>query len=93
MSLSELAVPERVVGEREVRRAMASNLLRKIFVADNDELPQKQRRARGGAKMLDDVIKAAEGAGIEVEKVASRLELGRACAIDRPASIAGLKRA
>ncbi|GHV35760.1 50S ribosomal protein L7ae [Synergistales bacterium] len=91
MSLSELAVPERVVGEREVRRAMALHLLRKIFVADYNASPQKQRRTHGNAKTLADVVKAAELAGIEIEKVDSRLTLGRACAIDRPASVAGLK--
>jgi large subunit ribosomal protein L7A len=91
VSLSELAVPERVVGEREVRRAMALNLLRKIFVAEDDALLQKQRRARGGVKTFVDVIKAAELAGIEIEKVDSRVALGRACAIDRPASVAGLR--
>jgi hypothetical protein len=91
VSLSELAVSERVVGEREVRRAMASNLLRKIFIADDDAISQKQRRARGGVKMLEDVLKSAKLAGIEVERVDSRISLGRACAIDRPASVAGLK--
>ncbi|GHS98208.1 50S ribosomal protein L7ae [Synergistales bacterium] len=92
MSLSELAVPERVVGEREVRRAMASNFLRKIFIADDDAASQKQRRARGGVRTLEDVLKSAESAGIEIEKVDSSITLGRACAIDRPASVAGLKK-
>jgi large subunit ribosomal protein L7A len=77
--LNELAVPERVVGEREVRRAMEQRMLRKIFVAaDSDE------------KVIRPVREIASGLGVEVEEVDSRLRLGRACAIDRPAALAGL---
>ena len=79
MPLNELAVAERVVGEKEVRRALSKGLLRKVFVAlDADPV-------RVGA-LLDD----AEAAGVEVERVESRLILGRACAIDRSAAAAGL---
>jgi large subunit ribosomal protein L7A len=79
--LSELAVPERVVGEKEVRRAMDKNLLRKIFIAlDSD------------AKVVEGLLEAAGERGVEVEETDSRLKLGRACAIDRPAAVAGLCR-
>ena len=79
MPLNELAVPERVVGEREVRRAIEKGTLRKMFVAtDSDEKVTKAMR------------EAAAGLGIEVEEVDSKLRLGRACAIDRPAALAGL---
>ena len=79
MPLNELAVPERVVGEREVRRAMDKKILRKVFVAaDSDE------------KVTKPVREAAVGLGVEVEEIESKLRLGRACAIDRPAAIAGL---
>ena len=81
MPLNELAVPERVVGEREVRRAMDKRILRKVFVAtDSDE------------KVIKPVLEAANGLGVEVEEIDSKLRLGRACAIDRPASVAGLFR-
>jgi large subunit ribosomal protein L7A len=77
--LNELAVPERVVGEREVLRAMNKGVLRKVFVAtDSDE------------KVIKPLCKAASRSGVEVEEVDSRLKLGRACAIDRPAATAGL---
>jgi large subunit ribosomal protein L7A len=77
--LNELAVPERVVGEKEVRRAMDRGLLRKLFVAaDSDE------------KVTKPVLEAASSLGVEVEETASKLKLGRACAIDRPAAVAGL---
>ena len=81
MPLNELAVPERVVGEREVRRAMEKGALRKIFVA-----------ADGDEKVTRPVREAAAALGVEVEEVESKLRLGRACAIDRPAAAAGLLR-
>ena len=79
MPLSELAAAERVVGEKEVRRALAKGLLCKVFVAIDAE------SGRGEALLAD-----AEAAGVEVEQVESRLILGRACAIDRSAAAAGL---
>ena len=79
MPLNELAVPERVVGEREVRRAMARGLLRKIFVATD-----------GDAKVFGDLLGKARSLGLETEEVDSKLKLGRACAIDRPAGVAGV---
>ena len=79
MPLNELAVPERVVGEREVRRAMEKGILRKVFLAaDSDE------------RVTKPVLEAVAGLGVEVEEVDSKLRLGRACAIDRPAALAGL---
>ena len=79
MPLNELAVPERVVGEREVHRAMGKGILRKIFVAaDSDE------------RVTKPVLEAAVKLDLEVEKVDSKRRLGRACAIDRPAALAGL---
>ena len=79
MPLNELAVPERVVGEREVRRAIEKGILRKVFVtADSDE------------RVIKPVREAAVVLGLEVEEVDSKLKLGRACAIGRPAAAAGL---
>ena len=82
MPLNELAVPERVVGGKEVHRAMEKGMLRKLFVAvDSDEKVTKP--LRDTAAKLE----------LEVEEVDSKLKLGRACAIDRPAAVAGLLRA
>ena len=79
MPLNELAVPERVVGEREVRRALNKNLLRKIFVAMDSDM-----------KIIKSFLTTAAELRIEVEEVDSKLKLGRACAIDRSASVVGL---
>ena len=81
MPLNELAVPGRVVGEREVRRAMEKNLLRKIFIARDSD-----------TKTTKGMMETANSLGIEVEEVESKLKLGRACAIDRSAAVAGLMR-
>jgi len=77
--LNELAVPERVVGEREVQRAMDKGILRKLFVAADSDV-----------KVTKPVRDTAAGLSVEVEEVDSKLKLGRACAIDRPAAVAGL---
>ena len=79
MPLEELAAPERVVGEKEVLRALRKGALRKLFVAmDSDPL------------RLAPLLEQAEAGGVEVEKAESRSVLGRACAIDRSAMAAGL---
>ncbi|MDR3264568.1 MAG: ribosomal L7Ae/L30e/S12e/Gadd45 family protein [Synergistaceae bacterium] len=81
MPLNELAVTERVTGEREVRRALEKGTLRKLFVAlDSD------------AAVYGKLLEKAEATGVEVERVDSKLKLGRACAIDRSAAVAGLLR-
>ena len=81
MPLNELAVPNRVAGEKEVRRALEKNVLKKLFVATDSD-----------AEKIRSLVEAAEAAGVEVEKVDSKLKLGRACAIDRSAAAAGLLR-
>ena len=79
MPLNELAVPERVVGEKEVRRAMERNLLKKVFIALDCE-----------PKVVSGLVEVAAKANVEVEETDSKQKLGRACAIDRPAAVAGL---
>ena len=79
MPLNELAVPERVVGEREVRRAMKKDLLKKVFVAVDSDV-----------KVIKGILETAAKSGVQVEEVDSKLQLGRACAIDRSAAVAGL---
>ncbi|MDR1622331.1 MAG: ribosomal L7Ae/L30e/S12e/Gadd45 family protein [Synergistaceae bacterium] len=81
MPLNELAVSGRVVGEREVRRALSRNLLKKIFVAADSD-----------AKVLKGILEAAAKSSVQVEEVDSKLKLGRACAIDKSAAVAGLLR-
>lgn len=79
MPLNELAVPNRVVGEREVRRALGNNSLKKLFFALD-----------GDMKRIESLLAEARKTDVEIEEVDSKLKLGRACAIDRSAAVAGL---
>lgn len=79
MPLNELAVPGRVIGEREVRRALEKNSLKKIFIATDSD-----------PKIVAGLTEAAQKAGIDIETVDSKLKLGRACAIERSAAAAGV---
>ncbi len=79
MPLNELAVPNRVVGEREVRRALGNNSLKKLFFALD-----------GDVKRIESLLAEARKTDVEIEEVDSKLKLGRACAIDRSAAVAGL---
>lgn len=79
MPLSELATNLRIVGEREVRRTLQARRLKKLFVAQDADLGR-----------IKDILKDAEDQGISVEWVEEKIRLGRACAISRGASVAGI---
>ncbi len=77
--MNELAVSNRLVGARSVRRALQSGTLKKLFLA-----------ADASSSMVKDLEKMAEEAGIKVEWAESMVILGRACAIGRGAAAAGI---
>ena len=79
MPLNEFASQLRVVGEREVRRALRAKRLKKLFVARDGELER-----------IKDVMSEAERQGISVEWADDKVRLGRACAISRSALVAGI---
>lgn len=79
MPLNELAVSNRLVGARSVRRALQSGTLKKLFLA-----------ADASSSLVKDLEKMAEEAGIKVEWAESMVILGRACAIGRGAAAAGI---
>lgn len=79
LPLNELAVPNRVTGERQVRRALDAGRLRKLFIAEDAD-PSLTRTLEEEARRQN----------IPVERVDSMLRLGRACAITRGASAAGI---
>lgn len=80
MPLNELASALRIAGFNSVKRELFEKRLQKLFVAKDAELCE-----------VNELIAEAEKQGIEVEFAESRIYLGRACAISRPASVAGLK--
>jgi len=78
--LCELASPLRVVGERQVRRAIESGVLDKLFVARDAD-----------AAFVNSVVQEADRRKVPMEFVDTMLLLGRACAISRGASVAGIR--
>ncbi|MFA5622541.1 MAG: 50S ribosomal protein L7ae [Thermovirgaceae bacterium] len=79
MPLNELAVPNRVVGVRSVKRALLAGNLRKLFLA-----------ADARTSLVEGLERMAREAGIKVEWADSMVLLGRACAIGRGAAAAGI---
>ena len=79
MPLNELAVPNRVTGERQVRRTLKAGRLRKLFIAEDAD-----------PSVIGNLEEEARRHNIPVERVDSMLRLGRACAITRGASAAGI---
>ncbi len=80
LPLNELAVPNRVTGERQVRRTLAGGRLRKLFIAEDAD-----------PSVIKNLEEEARRQNIPVERVDSMLRLGRACAITRGASAAGIE--
>ena len=79
MPLNELAASNRIAGERQVRRMLKAGRLRKLFLADDAD-PLVVRSLEEEALRLN----------IPVERAESMVRLGRACAISRGASAAGI---
>jgi len=79
LPLNELAVPNRVTGERQVRRTLKAGRLRKLFIAEDAD-----------PSLIGTLEEEARRQNIPVERVDSMLRLGRACAITRGASAAGI---
>ncbi|MDO9508130.1 MAG: ribosomal L7Ae/L30e/S12e/Gadd45 family protein [Thermovirgaceae bacterium] len=81
MPLNELAVANRVVGIRSVKKALLAGTLKKLFLAGD------ARRS-----LISGLEEGAKKAEIPVESVESMILLGRACAISRGAAAAGIAR-
>lgn len=81
MPLTELAVPGRIAGERQVMRELQKGNLQKLFIAEDAD-----------PAMVGPLEAEARLKGIPVERVGDMVRLGRACAISRGASVAGIKK-
>ena len=79
LSLNELAVPNRVTGERQVRRMLKAGRLQKLFLAEDAD-----------PSVIKNLEEEARRMNIPVERVENMVRLGRACAITRGASAAGI---
>lgn len=73
--------PSKVVGTKQVLRALKAGELKRIYVANNIDTFLYQK-----------IIRAAEAAGIPTVRVESSLELGRACGLEIASAAAGILR-
>ena len=69
----------RVVGTKQVLRALKAGTIAKVYVANDSDTFQFQRVAR-----------AAEDAGVPAIRVESMKELGEACRVAVPTAAAGI---
>ena len=77
--LEELNHAARIVGVKQLSKALADGTVRKVFLADDAD-----------PALTDPVREACTLAGIPVETVASARQLGQACGISVAAAAAGV---
>ena len=76
---SEKIPAARIVGVKQLRRALADGRVRKVFLADDAD-----------PALTDPIREACTLAGIPVETAASARQLGQACGISVAAAAAGV---
>ena len=81
MMLAELDTKAKVVGIKQLRKALAEGRARKVFVAQDAD-----------PKLTGPILETCRETGVETESVATMAELGRACSIEVGAAVAGLLR-
>ncbi len=69
----------RIVGTKQVLRAVKAGKLQRVYVANDVD-----------TFLYQQVIRAAEAAQVPVTRVASMKELGEACGVQVPAAAAGI---
>ena len=79
--LDQLKTQHKVVGIKQLRRAMKEGLVLRVFIAENAD-PQ----------LTDPITQACRENGIEVILVPTMAELGNACGISVGAAAAGILR-
>ena len=77
--LSELKTRRRLVGIKQIRKAIEARTVEKIFLADDAD-----------PAITAPVAREAAQAGVTCVRVATMRELGQACAIDVGASAAAI---
>ena len=77
--ISELNNPNKVVGAKQVRRALNDGRVRKVFLA-----------ADADPRVTEPLARLAEEKAVPVEEIASMRELGAACGISVGSAVAAL---
>lgn len=79
--LDELKAAGKVVGIKQLRRALSSDSVRKVFLAEDAD-----------PRLTEPLLEQCHGLGVCVETIPAMKELGRACGIDVGAAAAGILR-
>ncbi len=79
--LDELKGARKVVGIKQLRRALGAGSVRKAFLADDAD-----------PRLTEPLAELCESLGVESERVGSMKELGKAAGIDIGAAAAGILR-
>ena len=79
--LSELGTRDRLVGLKQLQKALSDGRAAKVFVADNAD-----------PALTGPIVDQCSQASIPVEHVPTMAELGRACGIEVGASVAATLR-
>ncbi len=79
--LDELKAARKIVGIKQLRRALSSGSVRKVFLA-----------ADADPRLTDPIAESCFDFDISCEMIPSMQELGRACGIDVGAAAAGILR-
>ncbi len=77
--LVELRTKNKVVGIKQLRKALQENRAEKVFLAQDAD-----------PKLIEPLEAQCREAGVPVETAATMLELGRACGIQVGAAVAAL---
>lgn len=79
--LDELKAARKVVGIKQLRRALSSGSVRKVFLADDAD-----------PRLTDPMAEQCLAQDISLEYIPAMKELGQACGIDVGAAAAGILR-
>ena len=77
--LDELAAREKIVGIKQLRKALRDETAAKVFVAKDAD-----------PKITDPILEICRANGITVEETETMAELGKACGIEVGAAVAAI---
>ena len=77
--LVELHTKDKIVGIKQLRKALADGRARKVFVAEDAD-----------PKITSPILEQCRDAGVPVEQIPTMAELGKACGIEVGAAVAAL---
>ena len=79
--LTDLNTPNKVVGVKQLKKALRDGSAKKVFVAQDAD-----------PKLTDPICESCKSAGVPMESVPTMAELGKACGIEVGAAVAALLR-